>query len=88
MKTRTVREFRGQISTLLDGEESVLLTRRGKPAGVLYPLANPTKLPAEVRRSLYLELSSRIADELDAKGVTEDMLQRDFEDFRQDRRSR
>jgi len=86
MITTTIREFRGHVNTLLDGEEAVLLTRRGKPAGILYPLTNPGKLPLEVRRKLYLELSGEIADELDAKGVTEEVLQRDFEDFHQSRR--
>lgn len=76
----------GQVSSLLDGEEAVLVTRRGKPAGILFPLTNPATLPAEVRRKLYLELSAKIGEQLDARGVTEEVLQRDFRDFRTDRR--
>lgn len=88
MKTTSVREFRGQVSTLLDGDEAVLVTRRGKPAGVLYPFTDPGKLPPEVRRTLFLELSSQIAEDLGVRGVTEETLQRDFREFRRQRRRR
>jgi len=88
MKTRTVQEFRGEIGTLLAGEESVLLTRRGEPAGIVYPLTNPAKLPTDVRRVLFSEISSKIGAELDAKGVTEEVLQRGFEEHRRERRRR
>ncbi len=88
MKTASLREFRGQVSTLLDGDEAVLVTRRGKPAGVLYPFTDPEKLPREVRQTLFLELSSQIAAELGVRGVSEETLQRDFDEFRRHRRRR
>ncbi len=88
MKTTSLREFRGRVSTLLDGDEAVLVTRRGKPAGVLYPFTDPEKLPQEVRQTLFLELSSQIAKELRVSGVSEENLQRDFRDFRRKRRGR
>ena len=88
MKTTSLREFRGQVSTLLDGDEAVLVTRRGKPAGVLYPVTDPEKLPEEVRQTLFLALSSQIAKELGVRGVSEETLQRDFREFRRQRRRR
>lgn len=86
MKTTTIREFRKEVSELLQGKEPVLVTRRGKPAGVVYPLNDPKRLPMEVRRELYLELSAKIAKELDARGITEEQIQRDFEAFKKRRR--
>lgn len=86
MKTTTIREFRKEVSELLRGKDAVLVTRHGKPAGVLYPLSDPRKLPMAVRRKLYLELSARIARQLETKGITEEQLQRDFEAFKKRRR--
>jgi len=88
MKTTTVRQFRSQFCELLQGKEAVLVTRRGKPAAVVYPLNDPQKLPMEVRRNLYLELSAEIARDLDARGITEEEILRDFEGFKKSRRRR
>ena len=62
------------------------MTRHGKPAGVLYPLQDPRRLPPRVRRKLYLDLSAGIARQLETRGVTEEELQRDFEAFKKRRR--
>jgi prevent-host-death family protein len=86
MKTTSIRDFRRRIADLIDGDESVLVTRHGKPAAVLYPLQNPSKVPVEVRRKLYMEMSSQIAKQLKAKGVTERKLDRDFEEHKKRRR--
>jgi hypothetical protein len=86
MKTTSLREFRGQVTTILDGDEAVLVTRRGKPAGVLYPFTDPDKLPREIRQTLFLELSSQIAKDLKVRGVSEEALQRDFRESRRTRR--
>jgi prevent-host-death family protein len=86
IKTTTIREFRRDVSELLHGKDAVLVTRHGKPAGVLYPLTDPRKLPMRVRRKLYVELSGRIAEQLETEGITEEQLQRDFEAFKERRR--
>jgi prevent-host-death family protein len=86
MKTTTIREFRKDVSELLRGKDAVLVTRHGKPAGVLYPLRDPRRLPPRVRRKLYLDLSAGIARQLETRGVTEEELQRDFEAFKKRRR--
>lgn len=62
------------------------MTRHGKPAGVLLPLSDPQAGPLEIRRKLYLDLSAKIARQLDAKGITEEKLQRGFEEFKKRRR--
>ena len=86
MKTTTIREFRGNIAKLIDSDESVLITKHGKPAAVMYPLRDPAKIPLEVRRKLYVTMAGEIAKQLDAKNVSEDEIERDFAEFRKRRR--
>jgi prevent-host-death family protein len=86
MKTATIREFRSNIAELLAGEESVLVTKHGKPAAVVYPLGNPKKLPLEIRRKLYLAMAGEIAEQLDTKGVSEEQIEREFIDHKKRRR--
>lgn len=86
MKTATIREFRSNIAELLAGDESVLVTKHGKPAAVVYPLNDPKKLPIEIRRKLYLAMSEDIAKQLDADGVSEEQIDREFTDHKKRRR--
>jgi prevent-host-death family protein len=86
MKTTTIREFRGNIAKLIDSDESVLITKHGKPAAVMYPLRDPAKIPLEVRRKLYVAMAGEIAKQLDAKDVSEEEIERDFAEFRKRRR--
>jgi prevent-host-death family protein len=86
MKTTTIREFRGNIAKLIDSDESVLITKHGKPAAVMYPLRDPAKIPLEVRRKLYVAMAGEIAKQLDAKNVSEEEIERDFAEFRKRRR--
>jgi len=46
-----------------------------------------TKLPLEIRRKRFLALAAKIAKELDAKGISEEDIERDFADWRKRRRS-
>lgn len=78
MKTTSVRELRSHLSEVIDGGETVLVTRRGKPAAVVYSLRDPKKVPAQVRQQLFEAMSADIAKQLDTKGITEDEIQRDF----------
>jgi antitoxin (DNA-binding transcriptional repressor) of toxin-antitoxin stability system len=86
MKTATIREFRSNIAELLAGEESVLVTKHGKPAAVVYPLGNPKTLPLEVRRKLYLAMAGDIAEQLDARGVSDEQIEREFNEHKKRRR--
>lgn len=78
MKTAPLRDFNTRIAELVDDDEPVLLTRDGKAAAVLYPLRDPKKLPLELRRQLFLELTDDIAKQLEAQGVTEEDIEREF----------
>jgi prevent-host-death family protein len=86
MKTATIREFRSNIAELLAGEETVLVTKHGKPAAVVYPLGNPKELPLEVRRKLYLAMAAEIAKQLDAQGVSDEQIEREFNEHKKRRR--
>jgi prevent-host-death family protein len=86
VKTTTIREFRGNIAKLIASDESVLITKHGKPAAVVYPLGDPAKIPLEVRRKLYVAMAGEIAKQLDAKNISEEEIARDFAEFRKHRR--
>jgi prevent-host-death family protein len=86
MKTATIREFRSNIAELIAGEESVLVTKHGKPAAVVYPLGNPKEIPVEVRRKLYLAMSEEIAKQLDTQNVSEEQIEREFSEYKKRRR--
>lgn len=88
MKTATIRELRANTSQLVSGKETVLLTRHGKPMAVLLPFSDPKSLPLDLRRALYLEMSAELAKKLDAQGVAEEQIQRDFEAHRKNRSRR
>ena len=77
MKTTSIREFRSRIAELIDEDEPVLVTRHGKNAAVLYPLGDPNKVPVEIRRQLFLDLTADIAEQLQTQGVTDDDIDRD-----------
>jgi prevent-host-death family protein len=86
MKTATIREFRSNIAELIAGDDSVLVTKHGKPAAVVYPLQNPKKVPVEIRRKLYQAMAAEIAKQLDAQGVSEEQIEREFTEYRKRRR--
>lgn len=86
VKTATIREFRSNIAALIDSDDSVLVTKNGKPTAVVYPLRDPTKIPLEIRRKLYLALSDEIGKQLDALGVSDEEIERDFNEFKKRRR--
>lgn len=81
-----MREFRSNIAELIDGDESVLVTKHGKPAAVVYPLRDPKQIPMEVRRKLYLAMAGEIAKQLDARGVSEKQIEREFIEHKKRRR--
>jgi prevent-host-death family protein len=86
MKTATIRDFRSRIAELLDSDEPVLITRHGKGAAVVYPLNAPEKLPIEIRRKLFLDMTADIARQLRTDGVTDHEIERDFDAYQKRRR--
>ena len=60
MRISTVREFRDRATGLLRSKTPILVTRRGRLAGIFFPRPEMT-LPLELKRELYAMLSSDIA---------------------------
>lgn len=85
MKISTIREFRDRATGLLRSKDPILVTRRGKLAGVFLPLANDA-FPLDIRRELFVMLSSEIARQVRKTGHTEREVLSDFERWRKNRR--
>jgi len=86
MKTATIREFRSNFAKLIASDESVLVTRHGKPTAVVYPLRDPKKIPLELRRKLYLAMADEIAKQLKTRNVTDEQIEREFNEHKKSRR--
>ena len=86
MKLAGIREIRAHTAALLGGEEPVLVTRHGKVSGVYVPLSGTERLPNDLQCEIARVLGHHISHQLDARGVTEEEIQRDFDAFRRSRR--
>jgi PHD/YefM family antitoxin component YafN of YafNO toxin-antitoxin module len=85
MRISTVREFRDRATGLLRSKDPILVTRRGKLAGVFLPLKD-SSLPVDLRRELFAMLSSEIARQLRKARGTEREVLSDFATWRKSRR--
>jgi hypothetical protein len=85
MRISTAREFR-DTTALLRSRTPVLVTRRGRVAGIFFPRPELT-LPIELKRELYDMLSSDLARQLKRRKVSEDDVLKDFEASRKKRRA-
>lgn len=75
-----------EIPTFLEEEEPVLITRKGKISGLYLPLEHPDQIPEDLRRDLISAVGRHIAGALEAKGVQEEEILEDFDEFRRRRR--
>lgn len=85
MQISTVREFRDRATGFLRSKDPILVTRRGKLAGVFLPLRDGT-MPIDLRRELFSLLSSEIARQLRKAGSSEREVLGDFSAWRKGRR--
>ena len=85
MKISTVREFRDNATGLLRSKSPILVTRRGRLAGVFFPWPEAT-LPIEFKRELFSVLSAEVGRQLKKRDLTEDEVLSDFESWRKQRR--
>ena len=86
MRISTVREFRDQATGLLRSKTPILVTRRGRLAGIFFPRPE-ISLPLELKRELYGMLSADVARDLKKRGVSEDDVLADFSATRRKRRA-
>ena len=85
MKIRTVREFRDHATGLLRSKDPILVTRRGRLAGIFFPRPEAS-LPLELKRELFATLTSEIRRQIQKRGLTEVEIQADFHSWRKSRR--
>lgn len=86
MRVSTVREFRDQATGLMRSKEPILITRRGKMAGIFFP-ANEDMLSLDLKRELFMLLSADVGRRLNEAGVTEEEVLNDFAEWRKARRA-
>ena len=77
MRVVTVRDFRDRASEMFRSDDVILVTREGRPAGFFLPWRAP-ELPDDVRSEVFLRLTQQIADQCDARGVSEEEVLADF----------
>ena len=82
MRLTTVKEFRDQATKFLRSQDPVLITRRGKPAGIYISLQEEGDLPFEFRKELMLALVGKVKESLQEHGLTEQDILSDFETTR------
>jgi hypothetical protein len=85
MKISTVREFRDHATGLLRSKDPILVTRRGRLAGVFFPWPEAT-LPIELKRELFSVLSSEVRRQIKKRGLSEDEVAADFQSWQKSRR--
>lgn len=86
MRITTVREFRDNATGLLRSKTPILVTRRGRLAGVFFPWPQES-LPVEFKKELFSVLSAELGRELKKRKISEDEVQADFESWRKARRA-
>jgi hypothetical protein len=85
MKISTVREFRDKATTLLRSKDPILVTRRGRLAGVFFPWPEAS-LPLELKRELFSVLGAEMRRQVKKRGLSEEQVVEDFESWRKSRR--
>jgi len=86
MKISTVREFRDNATGLLRSKSPILVTRRGRLAGVFFPWPEGT-LPIELKREMFSALSEQVRRQLTARGSSEGEVLADFASWRKNKRA-
>jgi hypothetical protein len=86
MKISSVREFRDHATTLLRSRDPILVTRRGRLAGVFFPWPEGT-MPIELKREVFSVLSEQVRRQLGERSLSEDEIVTDFESWRKDKRA-
>lgn len=52
MKRASTRDFRANLTELIEAESPVVVTRHGAPVAILYPMKNVRQVPVELRREI------------------------------------
>src|SRR5256886_7645188 len=84
MRISTVREFRDKASGLLRSKDPILVTRRGRLAGIFLHLQK-SSLPVELKHELFAMLTTDIARKIKRRGISEREVLADLENWRKGR---
>jgi hypothetical protein len=85
LKISSVREFRDNATGLLRSTDPILVTRRGRLAGVFFPRPEAT-LPIELKRELFGVLAQEVRRQVKRRKLCEEEIVADFESQRKTRR--
>ncbi len=85
MRISSIRDFRDRATALFRSDDPILVTRRGKVAGVFLPW-HEASLPVDFKRELFAMLSAEIGRQLKKKRVTEKAVLQDFDRWKKARR--
>ena len=85
MRISTVREFRDHATGMLRSRAPILVTRRGRLAGVFFPWPEET-LPLDFKKELFRVVSTELGRQIRKRGLTEEEILADFESWRDSRR--
>jgi NAD-dependent DNA ligase len=85
MKISTEREFRDNAAGMLRAKDPILVTRRGRLAGIFFPRPETT-LPVELKREMFSALSAEVARQISKRGLSEEEILADFQSWRKKRR--
>jgi hypothetical protein len=86
MRMSTVREFRDNATTFLRSRSPILITRRGRLAGIFFPRPEAS-LPVELKKELFPALAGEVARLLRKSRTSEKEVLADFEAWRKARRA-
>jgi hypothetical protein len=81
MKISSVRDFCDRATGLLRSKAPVLVTRRGRLAGVFFPTPDVT-MPIELKRELFPILSAEIRRQLRRRRLSERDIEAGFASWR------
>lgn len=84
MKISSVREFRDNATGFLRSKDPILVTRRGRLAGIFFPRPEGT-LPIELKREVFSVFSDELRRQVKKRGLTEDEIVEDFKSWRKTR---
>ena len=85
MRVSTVRDFRDNATGLLRSKDPILVTLRGRLAGIFFPWPEGT-MPIELKREVFTVLSEQIRRQVSKAGLSEDEIVADFESWRKSKR--
>ena len=85
MKISSVREFRDNATGFLRSKDPILVTRRGRLAGVFFPCPEST-LPIELKREIFSVFSDELRRQVKKRGLSEGEIVEDFKSWRKNRR--